>query len=84
MTPATLAQLNEKLVNDPSVRNCRLKAEFIDGKLVVIGKVRSYYLKQKALHLARQCASADTYILTTEIVVEWCDTVQTTEMTEVW
>lgn len=69
MNDDTLAQFNEELINNPHVRHCKLKAELRDGKLVVIGKVRSYYLKQRALHLAMQWAK-DTYVLTTEIVVE--------------
>lgn len=69
MTPSTLALLNEELVKNPTVRGFNLKAELRDGVLVVVGKVRSYYVKQVALHLARQHAP-DTYILTTEILVE--------------
>lgn len=69
MTPSSLDLLNEALIKNPTVRHCNLKAELRDGILVVVGKVRSYYVKQVALHLARQHAP-DTYILTTEILVE--------------
>ena len=70
MDQMTLAKFNEELVSNPTVRNCNLKAELRDGKLAVVGKVKTFYMKQLALHLARKWAPHHTYILTTEIVVE--------------
>lgn len=70
MTPDALVLLNEDLQTNPTIRHYNLKAEFQADRLVVVGKVRSYYQKQVALHLVRKHAPHHVFILTTEIVVE--------------